>query len=461
MKQKIKENLFEIMMIVLFLGMAVLVCPHNSINFDEFYTVYWCKCDWAEFLYQVLHDTSPFLYYFMIRPVMVLTGQSIFIARLFSLLSLLIMLLVGISFVKKTFGQKAAFFYMAILFLNPFMLQKSIEIRMYGWASAFTVLSGVMCYRLLKKPEKKEWIWFTVFSLLAAYTHYYAVLSMVFLYLGLLFWFWGTHNKKEVKNFFICGIVTVLAYLPFLLIAMAQIQESSGNWIPVPDSRLQALKELFYSEIPYSEFFYLGLMAAATVFAFIVFLKKRCVESYWSLVCCSALWGIVAFCVVFGELVKPIMLSRYLIMPACLLFLGMSFAAKYINKYVVLVICLIMALIAGIRFTYVYKTTAADETVKMLEFAEENIAEGDKVVLISKDDYLYNCVDYFVPQAQIIYIGDFDAEVFKKEKEDDIFWFLDNGEFIDKKALEEKGLKITEHGWYQFGYIDMEVYQIQ
>ena len=87
------------------------------------------------------------------------------------------------------------------------------------------------------------------------------------------------------------------------------------------------------------------------------------------------------------------MLSRYLIMPACLLFLGMSFAAKYINKYVVLVICLIMALIAGIRFTYVYKTTAADETVKMLEFAEENIAEGDKVVLISKDDYLYNCVD--------------------------------------------------------------------
>ena len=145
MKQKRKENLFEIMMIVLFLGMAVLVCPHNSINFDEFYTVYWCKCDWAEFLYQVLHDTSPFLYYFMIRPVMVLTGQSIFIARLFSLLSLCIMLLVGISFVKKTFGQKASFFYMAILFLNPFMLQKSIEIRMYGWASAFTVLSGVMC----------------------------------------------------------------------------------------------------------------------------------------------------------------------------------------------------------------------------------------------------------------------------------------------------------------------------
>ena len=68
MKQKIKENLFEIMMIVLFLGMAVLVCPHNSINFDEFYTVYWCKCEWSEFLYQVLHDTSPFLYYFMIRP---------------------------------------------------------------------------------------------------------------------------------------------------------------------------------------------------------------------------------------------------------------------------------------------------------------------------------------------------------------------------------------------------------
>lgn len=461
MKQKIKENLFEIMMIMLFLGMAVLAAPRSSINFDEFYTVYWCRCDWSEFVYQVFHDTSPFLHYFMMRPVMMLTGQNLFVARLFCLLALLIMLIVGASFVKKTFGQKAAFFYMAILFLNPFMLQKSTEIRMYGWASAFTVLSGVMCYRLLKKPERKTWIWFTVYSLLAAYTHYYAVLCMVFLYLGLLFYYMGTRNFKQVKNFFICGIVTVLAYLPFLLIAVGQIKESNGGWIPVPDSRLQALKELFYSEIPYSELIYLGIMAAATLFAFCAFIKGRTVESYWSLVCCSSLWGIVAFCVVFGELVKPIVISRYLIMPVCLLFLGMSFSIKYVNKYIVIVLCLFMALVAGIKFSYAYQTTTENETDKMLDFAEANIAEGDRVVLISKDDYLYNCVEYFIPQADIIYIGEFDAAVFDKEKPSDVFWFFDNGEFVDKEALEEKGLTVTEHGWHQLGYIEMEVYQVQ
>lgn len=461
MKQKLKDNLFEIMMIMLFLGVAILAAPRSSINFDEFYTVYWCRCDWSEFVYQVFHDTSPFLHYFMTRPVMILTGQSLFATRLFSLLALLIMLLVGVFFVKKTFGRKAAFFYMAILFLNPFMLQKSTEIRMYGYASAFTLLSAVMCYRLLKKPVKRDWIWFTLFSLMAAYTHYYAVLCMVFLYLGLLFYYMGTKNRKQIKNFFICGIVTVLAYLPFLLIAVGQIKESNGGWIPEPSSRLQALKELFYSEIPYSEFFYLGIMAVATLFAFLVFVKKRSTESYWSLVCCSGLWGIVAFCVVFAELVKPILLSRYLIMPVCLLFLGMSFAAKHVNKYIVTILCLVMVLVAGVRFTYAYRTATEDKTDKMLEFAEANIAEGDQAVLISKDDYLYNCVAYFIPQADIIYIGEFDATVFEKEAASDVFWFFDNGEFIDKEALEEKGLTVTEHGWHQLGYIEMEVYQIQ
>lgn len=460
MKEKLIKFKYEFIIIAIFLIMSVSICPHYSINFDEFYTMEWCRSSWPVFFHEVLHDTSPFLYYFMIRPFAILTGQNIFMARLFSLAALFIILLIGTVFIKKNFGKKSMFFYLIIIYLNPFMMQKSVEIRMYGWATAFTLLSGVFCYKLLSTPNRRNWIGFTFFSLLAAYTHYYAVLTMVFLYLGLLLYYACTHNKKEVKNWFICCIMTVIAYLPFLLIAIAQIKESNGNWISAPSSKLAPLKELFYSEIPGSQYFYLAIMAGFTMLALIAFLRKRTPEFYWSLICCSAIWGITFFGIVFGQLVKPILLSRYLIMPVCLLFLGISPIVKYINRHFILVLCLFLALIGGIRYKHVLDSLQADHTVNTINFAKEHVLEGDQIILISGDDYLYNCTHYFIPQAEIYYVGEFNAGLFKKDTADDEFWFFDNGNYMNQSLLEENGLIVEDFGQYQFGYMYLEIYKI-
>lgn len=460
MRKKTYAFKYEFIIITIFLIMSIIICPRHSINFDEYYTMEWCRSSWSVFFHEVLHDTSPFLYYIMIRPFAILTGQNIFMARLFSLAALLIILLIGAMFIKKNFGKKSMLFYLIIIYLNPFMIQKSVEIRMYVWATAFTLLSGVCCYKLLSAPDRKNWIRFTIFSLLAAYTHYYAVLTMVFLYLGLLLYHSFTHNKKEIKNWFICSVVTVIAYLPFLLIAAAQIMESNGNWIHEPSSRLAPLKELFYSEITGSEYLYLAIMAGFTLFAFIAFLSKRTPEFYWSLICCCAIWGITAFGIVFGQLVKPVMLSRYLIMPVCLLFLGISPMVKYINRYLLLILCLPLVVIGGIRYKLTLDSVQADHTVNTLAFAEEQIMEGDRIILISGDDYLYNCTHYFVPQAEIYYAGAFSVDLFQKETPQDIFWFFDNGNYMDKNLLEEQGLIVEDFGQYQLGYMHLEIYQI-
>lgn len=460
MKKKLKEFRFEIMMIILFLIMSITACSHNFINYDEYFTMQWCRIPLPEFLHEVFHDTAPFLYYFMIRPLMLLTGQNILMARLFSLAALLILLILGSTFVRKSFGQKAMFFYLAILYLNPFMLQKSTEIRMYIWASAFTLLAGMFCYRLLMSPSRKSWICFTLFALMASCTHYYAVLTMVFPYLGLLLYFTFSHNKKELKNWLICSIVTVIAYLPFLLIAVAQIRESNGNWIPASTSRLAPLKELFYSPVRGSEYLYLGTMALGTLLSLIALLRTKKVEYYWSLICCGAFWGIAAFCILFGQLVKPILLSRYLIMPACLLFLGLVPAARHINKYLILTLCLCFALISSLQYRGALWTVKEDQTKNTLRFAEEQIREGDKILLISGDDYLYNCTDYFIPQAKLHYAGAFETKQFPADAGDTGFWFFDSGEYLDQVELEKAGMAAEDFGRYQFGYIHMKIYRI-
>lgn len=451
---------YEFIVIVIFIIMSVTACSHYTINFDEFYTMQWCRAGWSEFFYEVLHDTSPFLYYYMIRPFAILTGQSIFMARMFSLAALFILLLTGITFVKKTYGRKAMYFYLALIYLNPFMLQKSTEIRMYVWASAFTLLSGVFCYQLLVSPSRKRWTGFTLFSLMAACTHYYAVLTMVFLYLGLLIYYAITHEKKELKNWLICSLVTVIAYLPFLFIAIAQIRESNGGWISEADSKLSPLKELFYSEVKGSEYLYLAVMAGFTLFSFIALIRQKRVEYYWSFVCCCAVWGITAFCIAWGELVKPILLSRYLIMPVCLLFLGVTPMVRHVNKYLVLLLCLSFVIISSIRYQSSLETLSRDHTVDTLQFAREHIMEDEKIVLISGDDYLYNCTDYYIPQADIYYTTAFDPGQLATEEGLTEFWFFDNGDYFDLDELKQAGLWAEDFGAYQFGYIHINIYKI-
>lgn len=460
MFNKIKNRKYEIIIIALFLVMSVTTCARYSINFDEYYTLYWCRCSWSEFCYEVLHDTSPFLYYYMIRPFAILTGQSILAARLFSVAALFLILLLGTTFVKRNFGKVAMYFYLIIIFLNPFMLQKSTEIRMYIWASAFTLLSGIFCYQLLLSDSRKNWILFTLFSLLASYTHYYAVLTMVFLYLGLLIYYIIAHQKRSIRNWWICSIITTICYLPFLLIAAFQIKESNGGWIPKPSSKLAPLKELFYSEVNGSEYLYLVLMISLTIFAVIKFLRQKTPEFYWSLVCCSAIWGITAFGILWGELISPILLSRYLIIPVCLLFLGVCPLIRHINKYGILILCLPLILIGVWRYSSTLSALQKDHTVNTLRFADENIKEGDKIVLLSGDDYLYNCTNYFIPQAELYYYGEFGQNIFQKETPDDEFWFFDNRGCMDKDLLQEYGLSVKEFGEYQFRYMHINIYKI-
>ncbi len=369
MKKKLKEFPWEVLIILLFLLMSITSCSRYTIKY-EFFTMQWCRASRHDFFYEVLHDTSPFLYYFMIRPFAILTGQSIFMARLFSLAALFILFMIGATFIKKNHGSKSMFFYLFILYLNPFMLQKSTEIRMYVWVSAFTLLAGVFCYKLFTSPSRKNWILFILCSLSSACTHYYAVLTMVFLYLGLLSYFIYTQNKKELKSWFLCSLTTIVAYIPLLLIAISQIRESNGGWIHEPTSRLAPLRELFYSEINRSEYLYLGVMVGLTLFSLFLLIHKKNVIYYWSFVCSCTIWGITGVGILSAELGKPIMLSRYLIMPVCLLFLGAGPVVRHINKYIILLLCLCFAVIGGIRYTASLETMQRDHTADTLEFAK-------------------------------------------------------------------------------------------
>lgn len=192
----LKENYHFVLLCLLSL-MFIFLCFQNTINYDEFFSMQWCRLEWKELMWRLINDVHPPLHYLLLKPILDLTNESMFCARLLSALAGIILLWTGSLFLEHLAGKKAALLFACFLYLNPFMVQKVTEIRMYMLASTFTVISGILSYYVMKEPKRKNWLLFVLFSLLAAYTHYYALLSMIFLYAGILIHFAFTPPRKR------------------------------------------------------------------------------------------------------------------------------------------------------------------------------------------------------------------------------------------------------------------------
>ena len=102
------------------------------------------------------------------------------------------------------------------------------QIRMYSWAELFVLLSFYELYLILKKDKTKNYILFVLFSLCAAYTHYYALISVAFFYLAL--YLFAIKHKNRWKKIIISSAVTIVAYLPWLGVLVKSFQRTAETW---------------------------------------------------------------------------------------------------------------------------------------------------------------------------------------------------------------------------------------
>lgn len=449
----------------LFSVMIVSLCFIDTINYDEFFSVQWCRLGWKELMQCLIDDVHPPLYYLLLKPIFNLTGESMFCTRLLSAIAGIIMLWAGGLFIDRHFGKKASFFFVFFLYLNPFMIQKTTEIRMYMLASVFTIMSGIMSYLVLKDSGRKNWLFFTVFSLLAAYTHYYALLTMVFLYAGLLIYFVFTHNSKNIITWFFYSVVTVLGYLPWLPIAWRQVTAVNRvYWISMPSSRLAPLRELFYSAVPYTEYIYPGIILFLMLTSIVLFVRKRTIDGYWALMCCSALWGIIIFSVWYASHVRPILVSRYLIMPVCLCVLGSSSIVRHLNRYIAIAACLFCTLIGGPRYQSAFLEQFDRITTKTVVFINKNQTQSDTIIYVNDGyGYIANCVEYYFPNMEHMGIEEsliFDLDNIIADTNGSI-WFFDNNQYMLQSHTDTIDYTVTDFGTFGFGATEFEIYQIQ
>lgn len=353
-----KEEMLLTISIIIISVLALRLAFKPGFNFDENFSMDWTALGWKDMWQNLVNDVHPPLYYIGLKLWRIVFGYSAPAARLYSLLPFAALLSVS-CFIKMQFGRKSAVWYLSFLCGTPFVFQKAVEIRMYGWTSLWTVLNGVFLYMILKKKEHKYWGLFCLTGLLTAYNHYYGLLLMAVTFSGLGLFTMLQKNRRLFFSYLRTCIVCVICYLPWLSVAYRQVaQVNQEYWIEWPTSRLGVIRELFYSAIPDTEKVYMLLLLLLPAISFLLFLffmgrsrKEEAETMLWCLTLLSAVWFVWLISYVYTCVCgRPIMVSRYFIPGISLFILGSCALARKMPVRLVTGFCVLFIAVGSISY---------------------------------------------------------------------------------------------------------------
>lgn len=214
---------------------------------DEAFSALLIRMPFDEMMRRIALDVHPPFYYWLLDVWANIFGHSLASLRGFSVLfgvATVFMLYVLIK--KITQSQRLSLAAAALLAVNPFHIQYSLEARMYTLGTFLVVAST---WVLLKALETNKWKWWLPYALLttaSALNHYFMFFSIAAQGLFVLVWWVKNYGKDFLRlrlrqaghawrwlGAYVLAAVLYIPWLPTFWKQFSQVQES--YWIPKMD----------------------------------------------------------------------------------------------------------------------------------------------------------------------------------------------------------------------------------
>ncbi len=196
---------------------------YNSLWLDEA-TTYNISLQSFDGIWQTIAsgEFNPPLFYW-IEHVMLIFGNSEIILRLvpavLGVLSIPVFYLVGKEFLDRNTGIIAA----AACTISPFLIYYSQEARAYSMMLFFVALATLFFLKAMKSGNRVHWVLFSVFSAIAFWSHFYAIVMIAALVLYALI-IWAPKIRTELNNLklLVLGVIVfVILTLPLILVTIS------------------------------------------------------------------------------------------------------------------------------------------------------------------------------------------------------------------------------------------------
>lgn len=393
-----KKQILHIAIIVL--GIAFILIPafHSNIWFDESYSVAIAKHKFIDIWNITGNDVHPALYYWMLHIVYLIFGNNVIAFRMFSVLGVALLGILGYTHIRKDFGERVGIIFSFLTYFLPIMGTYSEEIRMYSWSCLLVTLMAIYAYRFYKKIKskesaKKELILFGIFSISSCYIHYYALVTACLINLFLLIYLIKNRKeaKKELRNFLILATVQIILYIPWLIYLAGQLKHVGGGfWISVGpiNTTVEVLSFQFRRQLDtvfaMNWYTITSLVVAVLVYIYliyIVYIAKKKKEDMKPVILSASVYIGVILLILIASFKSPILFSRYLFVITGIYIFTMAFLiAKEEKKWITITIVTIISLM-GLGSTIKNIQINYDlSNMKQIEYLKENLQEGDIVI---------------------------------------------------------------------------------
>lgn len=234
--QKITTIISLLILIGVYLGICAVNILRSPIWFDEAFSSYIIRFNFADIWAYTGIDVHPPLYYWVLQCWTDLFGNSVFAMRSLSVIFGVVGLVLTYAIMRKlTDSRKKGLIAAALVALSPFWVRYGIEARMY--TMEISLLLGATLTLLYVKKNPKLWILYAGLILLAEWMQYFAALVI----LAQLVWWIIDNRDKKIKTWAkncrgifaaISGAVILsIPLIPSVLFMLHDVS-SHGFWIP-------------------------------------------------------------------------------------------------------------------------------------------------------------------------------------------------------------------------------------
>jgi hypothetical protein len=185
-------------------------------------------------------DFHPPLYFLGLKLWMMLVGPSATTLRLFSVMGALSILIVGYVLGRRVFGDTAALCYCGLLLCLPMIATYSHAGRMYTWAACIVTGVFLSACRVMQSGKLRACILLGLFSAMAAYTHYYALMAAFWANLFVLVYLLLKRDKAWHKHALV-ALTAAASFLPWLLVLVGQARSVQRAFYIAPPTAATVL----------------------------------------------------------------------------------------------------------------------------------------------------------------------------------------------------------------------------
>ncbi len=369
---------------------------------DEGFTIWLSRMSIPDMLTATGNDVHPPLYYLFVRFFVTVFGESPVAFRVTSILAYALIVLLALTIIRKLWNTGGAVLLITLLSLLRNSSVLATEARMYELALLLVLVAFLSARMIMSDGSYKYCIIYGIAVSGAAYTHYYALVTVAIMS-GSLLLYVLIFDREKLKVVLITEVLAVMSYCPWAIVLYRTFRNYKDDyWIQSIPSFGKCMREIFRSNM-YLEYIMLAVTVVSIIAVFVIFRKEisaQKAEMSWICIGVLSAVGTALAGITVSLIFRPLFYERYMYPSAIIVWVILIYCLSRFKYGQVIAYALAVIIFLSCIRTFLYRVDLENSWDASNDKVRDWIAEeteGSPTVIFEPEATTDKLLMYYLP----------------------------------------------------------------